>query len=170
VRERLESELVLKASTESETAVKGKMKASKEKIAEVKEFLEKKGSEVSAEVKLEAEAQLKKAEEYFAQAEVKLAAKSYNKAFVLFQTSLREAQEVHTILIQNHASSQNTIRVQVPLLNEVKSDTRSNTHVEVDANSVQSDVDVEVQQKNSSEQKASTKTDIEIKGGVQIGL
>lgn len=79
-------------------AAEGKLKASENKIAEVRKFLERTKESLGAEATAEAEARLKLAEDTITQGRVKLDAELYGDAFVLFQKAHRIAQEAKLLI------------------------------------------------------------------------
>jgi hypothetical protein len=116
VRLKINSSSEAKATTSAEvsanqSSAEGKMKAAENKITEVKNFIARKDTEVSASVKAEAEARIKLSETTFARGKTELEAKEYAKAFISFQEAMMLAQEAKIIV----AASQNIeIRMKNP--------------------------------------------------------
>ncbi len=79
-------------------AAEGKLKATQNKIDEVKKFIEKKKNVVDADTMAKAQAHLKLAETTLAQGKTKLEAGSYIDAFLLFQRAKNIAQETKLLL------------------------------------------------------------------------
>ncbi len=80
---RVKIEALYKEKTEH--AAEGKMKAAKNKIEEVKKYIENKKEEAGTEAIAQAQAELKLSEEKYAQAIASFEKKSYGEAFVQFQ-------------------------------------------------------------------------------------
>ncbi len=76
-----------------QSAAEGKLKAAQNKVDEVRVFIDSSNVSVSAEVKAKAEARLRDASSAIAQGKIKIEAKAYGEAFVLFQKAIRLAQE-----------------------------------------------------------------------------
>lgn len=83
---------------QTEAAVRGKLTAAINVIAEVTRFLERHKSELSVEATLEAQAALDKANESVADGKTKLEAKAYAGAFLKFQEAEREAHQAQSLI------------------------------------------------------------------------
>lgn len=93
-----ESEVSAKADAEVKAAAAGKLRAAKNKIAEVKSFLERKRAQVRAESMEDASLRVDAAEKAVAEGEASTEAGSYGKAFVSFQEAIRVAQEAKALV------------------------------------------------------------------------
>ncbi len=92
IRANLEARISQNASTQNKTSAEGKMKAAQKKILEVRAFIDSK-TEANSEARARADAELKLAENAYAEGKISFEAEDYNEAFILFQKSLRLAQE-----------------------------------------------------------------------------
>ncbi len=97
-KEDIKGEIEIKTGTDVKAAAEGKMNAAENKISEVKAFIERAKAEAGAEATLKAEARLKVSEEKFVQGKTKLEAGAHGEAFVLFQESVRIAQEAKLLV------------------------------------------------------------------------
>ena len=118
----LENKLVIESETDAnapdlKSAAEGKEKAAKNKIEEVKKFIEKIKESLGAQATTEAEAKIKIADSTMAEGKAKLEAKAYGEAFILFQKAHRIAQEAKLLL-----EARKDLNVNVQL----NSDTESN--------------------------------------------
>lgn len=97
-KEAVEAEVEIKAGANVEAAAEGKMTAAENKINEVKAFIEKAKAELGTDATVKAEARLRIAEEKFAQGKAKFEAGAHGEAFVLFQESMKAAQEAKLLV------------------------------------------------------------------------
>lgn len=97
IRVDVEAQVSAGAQADVEAAAQGALRATRNKIAEVRKFIERKKAALSAEATVNAEARLSVAEETVMQGETKLNAQLYGEAFVLFQQAHRIAQEAQVM-------------------------------------------------------------------------
>ncbi|MDO8600760.1 MAG: DUF5667 domain-containing protein [bacterium] len=97
-REDAEANISLKANAEVQNAAEGKRNAAENKIATTKRSIDAKKVTLGATATADAELRLKTAEETFAEGEVKLSAKAYADAFILFQKTIRIAEEARRLV------------------------------------------------------------------------
>lgn len=95
-----EAEIKIRVRTGAniEAAAIGKARAAKNKIEEVKKFVERNKAEIGADARARAEARLKATETLYAEGQAKLDAKVFGEAFILFQRAQSTAQEVKLLL------------------------------------------------------------------------
>lgn len=86
------------ASASFKAAAEGKLKAAENKISEVRDFLTRVKSSVSADAYAQAEARLNVAESVVARGKIETEAQTYGKAFASFQEAIRTAQEVKLLV------------------------------------------------------------------------
>jgi len=84
-----------------QSAAEGKLKAAQNKVEESAKFIADNKASVSADVAAKAEAQLNVANSFIAQGKIKLEARAYGEAFVLFQKALRAAQQAKEMVSAN---------------------------------------------------------------------
>lgn len=96
VRSDVEVKIKSSKGPEVQAAAEGKMTAAQNKIDEVSKFIA--NANVATSTMVEAQAKLTVAKSTFAQGKIKLDAKAYGEAFVLFQNSIRLAQEAKMTL------------------------------------------------------------------------
>lgn len=87
-----ETQVATSANAHVQTAAEGRLKAARQKIAEVQGFVE--NSSASAKVKADANAKLKGAQNALIEGSARASAENYNEAFLLFQDAHRIAQEI----------------------------------------------------------------------------
>src|SRR3989344_2099616 len=92
-REKNEVKVSGKMRVDIEASAEGKLRAAENKIEEVTRHISSAGDKISVETKTEAESKLSLAEDVVADGRIKLEAKAYGDAFVLFQKAIRLAQE-----------------------------------------------------------------------------
>ena len=90
---RMEAKMRLDVSDEVQARAEGKLRAAENKIAEVAKFIADNKASVSAEASAKAEAQLVLANNNLTAGKVKLEAKAYGEAFVLFNKAFSIAME-----------------------------------------------------------------------------
>lgn len=90
-RANAEARVSTETNAEFKTSAEGKLKATENKIDEVKNFVANSKAEVN--VKSEAEIKLKTAEEVVVRGKAEMESKAYGKAFASFQEAMRIAQE-----------------------------------------------------------------------------
>lgn len=93
IKSRVNTEAKVSAETnvKFKAAAEGKLKATEHKINEVRDFINESKAEVN--VKTEAEAKLKVANEVVVRGKAEMESKAYGKAFASFQEAMRIAQE-----------------------------------------------------------------------------
>lgn len=173
-RLKAEAQFTTSAAPEVKTAAEGKLKASRNKVAEVRGFLDKRGERFDAQAKAETEAQLKVADDLIVKGEAEIEAGNYSEAFRLAQSALRAAQEA-----QSKAQTRSIIEVRLGLPNvrvetktEIETESKSNDDKTSEDNSG-NDVNVEVETETSSEiRNDSGRTGNEVRGDatIKIGL
>src|SRR3989344_1687469 len=92
-REKNEIKVSGKMRAGIEVSAEDKLGAAENKIEEVAKYISSVGDKISAKTKTEAESKLSLAEDVVADGRIKLEAKAYGDAFVLFQKAIRLAQE-----------------------------------------------------------------------------
>lgn len=97
-KDRVEVETHLYGKASGSDSAEGKLKAAKNKIEEVKKFIERVKASLGAEAVVEAEARLKIAEGLVAKSEAKIQAKAYGEAFVLAQRAHSTAQSAKLLV------------------------------------------------------------------------
>ncbi len=110
VEARVENEQKVVASDNAniEAKAQGSLNAASNKIAEAKKYLENNSSDVSAEAKAEATAELKSADDLVASGKAKLEAKAYADAYILFDKAFRMAEHAKLILNSENDLNINT--------------------------------------------------------------
>lgn len=103
-----EAKVSAEAGVEFQAAAEGKLKAAENKIAEVRGFISRIKTSVSANVTAEAEAKLEAAEEVVARGKVRMEAKAYGEAFTNFQEAIRVAQEAQLV-----AKTENELKIEI---------------------------------------------------------
>ena len=101
LREDNEIRFSAKTLVDIQTAAEGKLKAAENKIKEVRQYLASLGSDISTESRIQAEARLKLADDAVVEGKTKMEAKAYGDAFLLFQKSIRTAQEAKLLIEAN---------------------------------------------------------------------
>ena len=153
-REEAEEKLSGEKGERVQTAAEGKLKATENKIEEVKKFIERMKEKLGATATTEAEAKVKIAEDLVAEGKVKLEAKSYGEAFALFQRAHRTAEEAK-LLIEGRTKLEINLRL------NGKEDRPTSTKA--------SDDEMREEKKNDNE-RGRTKTDGEENDGEAIDL
>ena len=153
-REEAEEKLSGEKGERVQTAAEGKLKATENKIEEVKKFIERMKEKLGATATTEAEAKVKIAEDLVAEGKVKLEAKSYGEAFALFQRAHRTAEEAK-LLIEGRT------KLDIQLRLNGKEDRPTSTKA--------SDDEMREEKKNDNE-RGRTKTDGEENDGEAIDL
>ncbi len=96
--DRVKNENEVKAGTNVQSAAEGRLNSVENKLAEVQKYIEKKKSEISAEVMVQIQAQLKIVTDLIAQGKAKLSVKEFDQAFTLFGQAKAKAQEVKLLI------------------------------------------------------------------------
>lgn len=173
-RLKAEAKFTATSTIEVKTAAEGKLKAAKNKIAEVKSYIDKRSEKLDVNAKAEAEIQLKTANDLIIQSEAEIEAYNYGSAFRLAQRSLRTAQEA-----QSKAQIRSIIEVRLGLPN-VRVETETEIETESESNNKETSEDdredgagVKVETETSGEIKNDDgNTNGELKGEtiIEIGL
>ncbi len=97
-RTRAEAKVTASAGAETESAARGALTASENKIAEVRKYVEANGAKFNAEARAAADARIVSAADLVVQGKAKIDAKAYGEAFLLFKQAERKAQEAKLVL------------------------------------------------------------------------
>jgi len=121
-RLKLEAELAVGMSAENKVSAEGKMKAVQNKLREVKSFFEKKTVRMRIESRADIEFKLLKAQELFTEGGTKFKAGLYTESFIVFQTVLRELQEIQ-ISLSNSLKKEEVPQVEINTSHDVEVET-----------------------------------------------
>ena len=97
-RERAEARVTASAQADVEAAAQGSLRATVNKIAEVRSFIDRRLSRVHADISARAETRLAAAERLVADGRASLEAGAFGDAFVIFQEAHRIAQDAKLIM------------------------------------------------------------------------
>lgn len=97
-KEEAEAKIRAETRADMEEAAVGRARAAKNKIEEVKKFIERVKIEIDADAAARASARMEAAEALYAQGQTQLEAKAFGEAFVFFQRAHNTAQEVKILL------------------------------------------------------------------------
>lgn len=101
--DRIENEDKVKSGTDVQAAAEGRLKATENKLDEVQKFIENKKTDISADVMVQIQSQLKFATDLIVQGKAQLDAKAYSEAFTLFGQAKAKIQEVKLLMeAKNH--------------------------------------------------------------------
>ena len=155
-RSDIEAKISAEADGQFTAAAEGKLKATENKISEVRGFITRMKASISADAYVQAEARLKIAESVVVRGKAEMEARTYGKAFASFQEALRIAQEAKLVVI---SEKQMNIEVKIPGVN-VRSDSSQET-------SSTTSVKAESETKMRS---GSTSTEVQGEGKVKIDI
>lgn len=96
--EEQEAAIKLKTGPDVQTAAEAKLRVAENKVAQVASLIDSKKVELGTEAVAQAEARLKLAQDLIAAGKVKLQAKAFGEAFVLFQKAQSIAQEAKLLI------------------------------------------------------------------------
>lgn len=157
-RSNLQAKVSAEVNGEVKTAAEGKLRAAENKISEVRSFIGRMKTSVSASADVQAEAKLKVAESVVVRGKTEMEAQTYGKAFVSFQEAIRIAQEAKLLVATEERID---IEIKVPGV-DVRSESKQET-------SPRPSAEVESKTKVESES-GSTELEEEGKVGIDIGL
>lgn len=120
---RAKTEVKISAEANGKESAEGKMHAAERKLEEVKKFIEGSRANMRGEVTAEAELKLKSAHETFAEGKVKFEAGVYGEAFVLFQKTMRLAEEAK-LAMKIHGEVEMKIRLDDTVSTSSKNENR----------------------------------------------
>ncbi|MDO8466657.1 MAG: DUF5667 domain-containing protein [bacterium] len=129
-RTKAEASASSQASPDVQAAAEGRMGAAQNKISEVRAFLNRMKTSLTASAVANAEAQLAVADKLFADGKVKLDAKAYAEAFTLFGKAHEAAQAVKLML---DSSERLDLDIRVDTKMDVETRTTNSAGVKVDA-------------------------------------
>ena len=178
-RSNAEAKVSAEVNGEFKTAAEGKLRAVENKISEVRGFIARMKSSVSASAYAQAEVKLNAAAEVVARGKVEMGAETYGKAFASFQEAMRIAQEAKLLVeVENRIDleikvPEFDVKIESKTEQESSSDAsveaESKTKVESGNGSTESDASVEAESKTKVES-GNGSTEVEGEGEIKIDV
>lgn len=122
-----ESEITASANAELKAAAEGKLQAAENKIAEVRSFLDRMKSSVSAEVFAKAEAKLNTAAKAVNDGKAEMTAEAYGKAFASFQAAISLATEAQVLV-----ATEDRIQLEINSPGSINTEVRNENSLDVE--------------------------------------
>ncbi|MEK7669252.1 MAG: DUF5667 domain-containing protein [Patescibacteria group bacterium] len=158
----IEAEVSAEADGKFKTAAEGKLGAAENKISEVRGFIARVKSSVSASAYTQAETRLKVAESVVARGKIEVEAQSYGKAFASFQEAIRIAQEAKLLVATEERIK---LEIKIPSVDiKIEGETKGES-----GQGTSSGASVEVESKTKVES-GSGSTGVEGEGKVKIDI